>query len=81
VKVCERSDLRSLVGVSCVVVAPRPTAQSRMAIPTVSGLPALRWLNDLAGDASYSDGALTMSAKEKTDWYASSELCSIMEHT
>jgi regulation of enolase protein 1 (concanavalin A-like superfamily) len=40
-----------------------------MSTPTVSGLPALQWLNDLVGDASFADGALTMRASEKTDWF------------
>ena len=44
---------------------------NKMFTPTIAGLPPLRWLNDVAGDATYDEGqgALTMNASEKTDWF------------
>lgn len=52
-----------------VLEAVRSERAMSTTTPTVSGLPTLRWLNDLAGDAAFADGALTMRATEKTDWF------------
>lgn len=36
---------------------------------TVAGLPQMRWLNGLVGDASQNGDILTMKTGEKTDWF------------
>jgi hypothetical protein len=61
---------RCVLALAACLASPAGHAQDRPALPTLSGLPApLKWHNATSDWSIDKDGALSLAAGKKTDWF------------